>query len=115
MASYKKPYGHRKDNNQKQIEDRLRKAPILSVFDVSQHAGLGFDLLVTVAGLNLFYEIKSPGKRDQLTDAEEAFLHKTKGHLLVVESFWEIVDDIDAEVTDDRLRHFFEQLEDADS
>jgi hypothetical protein len=77
---------HRKDANQKSIEDELR-ARGMSVVDI--HNGPIADLLVGFQGINYLFEIKDPAKspsRRRLSDKQQEDHESWRGQLNVIET-----------------------------
>lgn len=72
---------HRKDENEKEIVEKLRAigASVL-------HLDSGTDILVGYKGMNFLFEIK-PTRKYKLTPREEKFVFGWRGHLEIVHTF----------------------------
>jgi len=86
-------YSRKSDANQQQIMDELRQLGV-SVRSIHR-LGEGLpDLLCGFQGRNYLLEVKQPGKRDDLTEAEAAFSHSWRGQTDIItttEEAWDII------------------------
>jgi len=72
------------DANQAEIVEWLRTIPGVYVVVLSMFPGI-LDLLVYANGILTWWEIKLPGKRDDLTDKEREIMWATLGATFIVE------------------------------
>lgn len=80
------------DLNQSQIVEELRGIPGVSVA-LTHTLGRGYpDIVVGWRGLNFLFEIKQPGREDDLTEDEVRFHREWAGQVSVVSSSSEIWD-----------------------